>query len=204
MRSCEYPYSLFEVTEYRSFLPSEVVEVPEDSAEAKKWPLWKGTTGEVPYVAVESDDLVSSSLHSTSPRTIPMANPDVNDIMTSVGGTDMPLNSTETIAQTTSPSTSSIIDKSAPRRPGPRKSRTSLAPLPGPSKAKKITTLDKSAMDWKNHIRTAGEAGISIQDELEANRRTGGYLEKVDFLKRVEERKEETLESLKSNKRRKL
>ena len=42
------------------------------------------------------------------------------------------------------------------------------------------------------------------KDELEANRRSGGYLEKIEFLKRVDERKEEALEANKSNKRRRL
>lgn len=54
-------------------------------------------------------------------------------------------------------------------------------------------------MDWKTHTQ-----GTELQDELEANRKGGGYLEKVEFLQRVEGRKEETLEALKSRKRRKL
>jgi hypothetical protein len=39
-----------------------------------------------------------------------------------------------------------------------------------------------------------------LKDELEANCRGGGYLEKVDFLKRVEEMKEEAIESSKATK----
>jgi hypothetical protein len=57
-------------------------------------------------------------------------------------------------------------------------------------------------MDWSAHINTQQDA--AIKDELEANRRSGGYLEKVEFLKRVEERKEYALEANKSNKRRRL
>lgn len=56
-------------------------------------------------------------------------------------------------------------------------------------------------MDWRAHLQT-GEEGL--KDELEANRRSGGYLEKVEFLKRVDERKEETLEASRSSKRRRL
>lgn len=57
-------------------------------------------------------------------------------------------------------------------------------------------------MDWQSHVQAEQHSGL--RDELEANRKAGGYLEKVQFLKRVEERKDETLESLKSSKRRKL
>jgi hypothetical protein len=46
-------------------------------------------------------------------------------------------------------------------------------------------------MDWKNH--TAGDK--SINDELEANRKAGGYLQKKDFLERVGERRMDTFES---------
>jgi hypothetical protein len=41
-----------------------------------------------------------------------------------------------------------------------------------------------------------------MKDELEANRRGGGYLEKVEFLNRVDARKEDALEASKSTKRR--
>jgi hypothetical protein len=77
----------------------------------------------------------------------------------------------------------------------------SLAAIPT-QKAKKLSTLDKSAMDWRAHVQA--QEGSGIKDELEANRRSGGYLEKVDFLKRVEERKEDVIEASKSTKRRKL
>lgn len=56
-------------------------------------------------------------------------------------------------------------------------------------------------MDWRAHVE--GEGGSSgLKDELEANRRGGGYLEKVEFLRRVEERKEDVVEASKGGKRR--
>jgi Bucentaur or craniofacial development len=55
-------------------------------------------------------------------------------------------------------------------------------------------------MDWNAHVNTQQDA--AIKDELEANRRGGGYLEKVEFLKRVEERKDDALEASKSKRRR--
>ncbi|KAF8119937.1 bucentaur or craniofacial development-domain-containing protein, partial [Boletus edulis] len=72
--------------------------------------------------------------------------------------------------------------------------------IPKASQAKKITTLDKTAMDWRAHV--ASQSG-DVKDELDANRRGGGYLEKVDFLKRVQDRREEAFEGSKLNKRRK-
>ncbi|KAF8965088.1 bucentaur or craniofacial development-domain-containing protein [Flammula alnicola] len=146
----------------------DVVEVHEDSPEAKKWPLWKDpeveSTATPPFIS------------QNAPVTL----------------------------QRRQRKTASAPTKPPNKRPGPRKPKVSLAPLPGSAKAKKLTTLDKSAMDWRTHLQAEQEAGSSVKDELEANRRGGGYLEKVEFLKRVEERKEENLDSLKSNKRRKL
>ncbi|KXN85552.1 SWR1-complex protein 5 [Leucoagaricus sp. SymC.cos] len=144
---------------------TEIVEVPKDSLDAKKWPLYQG---------------------DTTDREIPQ--PDAHSLpqpsMTAPASTD-----------------SSESPKPPPKKPGPRKSKTVLGALPSSStqKAKKLSTLDKSLMDWQSHTMDT-----SLQDELEANRKGGGYLEKVEFLKRVDERKEENMESLKSRKRRKL
>ena len=109
-------------------------------------------------------------------------------------------------AATTSISATSDTTPAKPateRRTGPRKPRTVLPsiPTPGSSKAKKITTLDKSAMDWRAHVTSQPS---DTQGELAANRRGGGYLEKVDFLQRVEDRRQDVLEASKSSKRRKL
>ncbi|KAG1779446.1 bucentaur or craniofacial development-domain-containing protein [Suillus placidus] len=137
----------------------EVVEVPEDSEEAKKRPRW---------------DPSSPALDSSSSAT---------DLNASASSSAAPIQPT--------------AQKSATRKPpGPRKPRFSLADIPT-QKAKKITTLDKSAMDWRTHVTSS-----DVKDELDANRRGGGYLEKMDFLKRVEDRREDAYEASKSNKRR--
>ena len=47
----------------------------------------------------------------------------------------------------------SVTAKTPAKKPGPRKLKTTLSALPAPSKAKKISTLDKSAMDWQAHIQ---------------------------------------------------
>lgn len=41
-------------------------------------------------------------------------------------------------------------------------------------------------MDWKSH--TAADTQMAA--ELDANRRSGGYLQKKDFLERVQERRD--------------
>ncbi|KAI0367496.1 hypothetical protein BV20DRAFT_1123468 [Pilatotrama ljubarskyi] len=97
-----------------------------------------------------------------------------------------------------SPGGSSV--KPPAKRPGPRKPKTTLAPIPKKQPVKKLTTLDKSAMDWRAHVE--GDGDSSVKDELEANRRGGGYLEKVEFLQRVEARKEEVLDATKGKRRR--
>ncbi|KAG2066188.1 hypothetical protein BDR04DRAFT_1082204 [Suillus decipiens] len=143
----------------------EVVEVPEGSEEAKKWPRWDPS---------QSLSAATPTLDSSSSTT---------DVSMSTSILTAPIQPT--------------AEKSAIRKPpGPRKPRTSLADIPS-QKAKKITTLDKSAMDWRTHVTSS-----DIKDELDANRRGGGYLEKMDFLKRVEDRREDAYEASKSNKRR--
>jgi len=89
------------------------------------------------------------------------------------------------------------------KRPGRRKPKTQLAELPsaGSRKGKKLTTLEMSALEWKAHVNNAsGEPELA--SELEANRRGGGYLEKVEFLQRVGDRKDQTREANKDPKRR--
>jgi len=157
------------------------VEVPEDSPEAKKWPLWKKDPNTTEVDAPSPEASGSTEKQSAKPTV----------------GRDT-LSPTEH-----SPSVSSKPVGS--KRPGPRKPKTTLGPLPGPSaKPKKLTTLDKSAMDWRAHIQAEQESGSSLKDELEANRRAGGYLEKMEFLKRVEVREEERLDVMKSSKRRRV
>jgi len=67
---------------------------------------------------------------------------------------------------------------------------------------KRLTTLEKSALDWKAHVDPSSAGESKLVSELEANRRGGGYLEKVEFLQRVEDRKNQTLEGNKDHKRR--
>ncbi|KAF6747203.1 bucentaur or craniofacial development-domain-containing protein [Ephemerocybe angulata] len=90
--------------------------------------------------------------------------------------------------------------------PAPRKPKTTLAPLPSKSAPlKKLTTLEKSALDWAKHTaQPSSSDGVApTAEELEAHRRGGGgYLDKVEFLNRVEERKESMLSSQSSGSKR--
>ncbi|KAI0762554.1 bucentaur or craniofacial development-domain-containing protein [Fomes fomentarius] len=95
----------------------------------------------------------------------------------------------------------SIPAKPPGKRPGPRKGKGKLGDIPTKKEpVKQLTTLDKSAMDWRAHVE--GESSLDIKDELEAHRRGGGYLDKVEFLQRVEARKEEVLDATKGKRRR--
>ncbi|WWC87537.1 uncharacterized protein L201_002427 [Kwoniella dendrophila CBS 6074] len=101
------------------------------------------------------------------------------------------INSTSPIIPPPNPITSIT-----PRPKGPpirRKPRQSLESMSAAlDKGKKMTTLEKSQMDWKSHTtQTKG-----LQDELSSNRKNGsGYLDKKDFLDRVGERRSNTFDS---------
>ena len=88
-------------------------------------------------------------------------------------------------------------------KPGPRKPKTILAPLPT-AKPKKLTTLEKSDMDWRaqgDADEGTGSGGVNLADELERNRRSGGYLEKVAFLERVGNRREDLFDESRKKRR---
>ncbi|KZV76855.1 hypothetical protein PENSPDRAFT_345798 [Peniophora sp. CONT] len=141
---------------------SEVVEVAEDSEDAKKWPLW--------------DPSADSSVDK-SPR--------------------LPASSDEAGSSTSTQAPASVAPL---KKPGRRKSRIQLGDIPSTAsqKAKKLTTIEKSAMDWRAH----SQSDAQLKDDLDANRRGGGYLEKVQFLNDVGDRRDKLLEENKDKKRR--
>ncbi|KLO11384.1 hypothetical protein SCHPADRAFT_891606 [Schizopora paradoxa] len=166
----------------------EVVEVPEDSQDAKKWPRWNPTSSS------------GDNANSTQDQKPVESGPSMSAITS-----EIPLNSNETNTAPSTTSATAVASSSTPKpkpKPGPRKSKTVLPGLPS-GKPKKLTTLEKSAMDWRSHL---SEQDGSTVDELERNRRSGGggYLEKVEFMDRVEGRREELFEKEKGAKRRRL
>ncbi|CEL63114.1 hypothetical protein RSOLAG1IB_05154 [Rhizoctonia solani AG-1 IB] len=78
----------------------------------------------------------------------------------------------------------------------PAKPRKSLSGLAAATKPKKLSTLDKSRLDWQSHLASSTQ---EERDELEQNRKAGGagYLEKVDFLARVDQRRDGVFEGSK-------
>ncbi|KAJ3747987.1 bucentaur or craniofacial development-domain-containing protein [Lentinula detonsa] len=163
---------------------TEVIEVPADSAEAKKWPTvssepLSGKTNSIPSPAHNPDSNASSNTNHLSSATI----------------------------FSTPSSSPQISQKTVVPSKGPRKPKITLGEIPGSSsgtrsRPTKLTTLEKSAMDWRSHI--SEQDSVALKDELEANRKQGGggYLERVEFLERVSERRENLLDASKSGKRR--
>ncbi|KIJ29269.1 hypothetical protein M422DRAFT_188739 [Sphaerobolus stellatus SS14] len=157
---------------------TKVEEVAEDSPDAKSWPLWDPVTqSAIPNPATTQTALSPSTLSFSSTLSSSSTLPP----STNAPGSDPTSASTPT-----------------PNLPRPRKTRKSLDSMFASAKVKKLTTLDKSAMDWKQHV----DSSKDIKDDLEANRRGGGYLEKVEFLRRVDERVEEVRESVGTKRRR--
>ncbi|KAG9311730.1 bucentaur or craniofacial development-domain-containing protein [Chiua virens] len=162
---------------------TEVVEVAEDSEEAKEWPWWSPhppASESVPVPCLDQGD-ESGNAKGNQPASSPPPS-------LAVGG------------EASTATTTTTAPTSAATRPGPRKPRTVLQSIPKASQAKKISTLDKSAMDWRAYVSSQSSG---LKDELNVNRCGGGYLEKVDFLKRVEGRREDVFEANKMSKRRK-
>lgn len=115
-----------------------------------------------------------------------------------------------TPAATASTAASTTKPAKTPIRRKPRQSLEQLSA--GLTSGKKMTTLEKvrplfrfgypgpevvdwklieqSQMDWKKHVSSSAQ----VADELDSNRRSGGYLEKKDFLDRVGDRRNDTYE----------
>ncbi|KAL1759265.1 hypothetical protein FB107DRAFT_205534 [Schizophyllum commune] len=161
----------------------EIIEVPEDSPDAAKWPRYEE---EAP------------SAHASEPRDVPMADLTTQPLEESPSQTPPPhkrpgprrgkvtlpgFTMGHRITKTTT--SPSVRDKTL----GPA---SRIAPTT-------LTTLDKSALDWHSHIQshTVDQSQATpLRDELDAHRRGGGsYLEKVAFMQRVEQRREGLLEA---------
>lgn len=86
---------------------------------------------------------------------------------------------------------------SKPRPVAARKPRKTLGDIPL-AKGKKISTLDKSLMDWNAHI----DKEVEVKDELESKRKGGGFIEKMEFMERVSARKDDERSAQNSKRRR--
>ncbi|KZT28076.1 hypothetical protein NEOLEDRAFT_1059438 [Neolentinus lepideus HHB14362 ss-1] len=178
----------------------EVQEVPEDSDEARKWPRWQPANSQpAPLPPASAPAATSTQSVENSPKPHGPAPAHISESSTAHTSTS-PSFSTPSASITPPPTPATSTSRSPARRPGPRKPKTILNSLPSSQKPKKLTTLDKSAMDWQ----AANAQDQALKDELEANRRGGGYLEKVEFLQRVDERRDAVMEAGRAGKRRKL
>ncbi|GAA6043487.1 hypothetical protein JCM8097_000738 [Rhodosporidiobolus ruineniae] len=83
----------------------------------------------------------------------------------------------------------------APKRKAGGGLAAAAAKLGVGKKPAKLNTLEKSKLDWNNHVTTTGDS-----DDL-ATARRNGFLEKKDFLDRVEGKREEEWERLKAGRR---
>jgi len=149
---------------------SQTLEVDADSEDAKKWPT------------VESTPLPTP------------AGPEDN----SYGTKTMPENLTAATTTVAEPLKAEPSTPAPQRRLGAIRPRKTLGDIPT-SKGKKISTLDKSLMDWSAHI-DKGDA--KMKHDLEAHRRGGGFIEKVEFMDRVSQRRDEELRGSSSKRRR--
>lgn len=79
------------------------------------------------------------------------------------------------------------------RRPMKRASMFDAAPTTAPAKGTKLNTVEKSKLDWATHVDQEGMA-----DELDESRRAkGGYLGRMDFLSRMDAKREEDMQGKK-------
>ncbi|RPD81558.1 hypothetical protein L226DRAFT_555746 [Lentinus tigrinus ALCF2SS1-7] len=182
-------YAQFKASLTASSKPAEAPAPPEMVKVVKRYRFAGEEVTEVKEVPANSDDAkkwprwTPSTNASTSTSPAPASISEASDVTP--------------VVETSAP----IPVKPLAKRPGPRKTKSKLADIPSKKEpVKKLTTLDKSAMDWRAHVE--GESSQPVKEELEANRRGGGYLEKVEFLQRVEARKEEVLDASKGKRRR--
>ncbi|KAH8116105.1 hypothetical protein DFH11DRAFT_1688241 [Phellopilus nigrolimitatus] len=167
-------------------LVTEIVEVPEDSEDAKKWPLLR-SPAPAPQEAGAAAPEPAPPPTARSPR-----DASASATVESPAGP-----STVRVPAAPPSSDTPPLGGQARPRPGPRRPKTALAAPPAQGKPRKLSTLEKSAMDWRAHVAGAGAGPAEAEglaDELERNRRGGGFLEKVAFLERVGERREELFE----------
>lgn len=164
---CLFSLNMFSmISRYR-----EVVEVPEDSPDAKKWPKVTPSIGPT-----------STSISSLSSQAVP----------------ETSISQAQPNPRTSSQTQQAPLTQQPPKRPPPmkRKPKTLLntgASSSSTPKPQKLTTLQKSTMDWKAHLRSENNDGLQADgQELQANRQEGGggYLERMEFLQRVEDRRE--------------
>jgi len=176
---------------------TQIVEVPEDSKEAKEWPLWapsESITENESANGHSTGEPISKSDSGPQKGERPLGYPSGMVAATINSATNPTFKSDSTTSK--QPEDKLSNPKSIPP-PNPKKRKT-FSSLPTPSKPKKLTTLSKSMMDWNAHLTTAESSQNLTREqveELEANRKEGGggYIERVEFMERVRGRKDDVM-----------
>ncbi|KAI7826891.1 bucentaur or craniofacial development-domain-containing protein [Gamsiella multidivaricata] len=181
-------------------------DVPEGSKEAKEFALKnKAVTGSstesIPttsnITAVANSIPLTTSGLTTEPSSSPSSSPSSNISSSSTSTSTAASLSSSSIGPgprvTTRPSIlDSIATKKGPVRYIRKKSQLDeLAATYGVKKPSKMNTLEKSKLDWKNFVGKEG-----IEDELKHHNKDG-YMEKVAFLQRTDERRDMEYQTLK-------
>ncbi|CAO3572531.1 unnamed protein product [Mortierella alpina] len=177
-------------------------DVPEDSKEAKDFALKNKTPGSMPVNSVSSPSSTSASSKVPSASASILTSPvkeAPNDTTQTSEHQSTPSSSTKGISTaprvTTRPSILDSLAKKGPVRYVRKKSNLdALAATYGVKKPAKLNTLEKSKLDWKNFVGKEG-----IEDELKHHNKDG-YMEKVAFLQRTDERRDQTYQELKKRK----
>ncbi|KAF8318721.1 hypothetical protein DL93DRAFT_2164899 [Clavulina sp. PMI_390] len=186
----------------------KMVEVPEDSAEAKAWlasqPKPQNDADSSPLtdskaVAATEPSVGPSNIARPPSASTPPPEPSRSSHSSPSSSSNLPR--VDSSASVTS-QLSGLKTETGPSsgKPAPRPKAKTGGGFGALLKAKpkKMSTLEKSKLDWSTHVEAEGDV---VKEELEANRRGGGYVEKVEFLGRVNERREESLENAKGGKR---
>ncbi|KAG0283261.1 swr complex subunit [Linnemannia gamsii] len=189
-------------------------DVPEDSKEAKEFAAKNGkapvggsssdsgsstavaatttTKDSILSTAHNLDTTTTTSLSTTTTSSVE----NTEDPAPSIGDSSLAPNGGPKI--TTCPS---ILDSLATKSKAPvryirkKSNLDELAATYGVKKPPKLNTLEKSKLDWNNFVGKEG-----IEDELKHHNKDG-YMEKVAFLQRTDERRDQEYQQLKKNRR---
>ncbi|GJJ10648.1 hypothetical protein Clacol_004875 [Clathrus columnatus] len=175
----------------------KVEDVPENSPEATKWPRWDPSTSQYTVNETSTPGTVDtpSPLESTSSHVEDNVGSKASDVPPPRTTKKTRKSLDAMFASATASATASAMSKF-----NATTDESAILSKLLRVKGQKLTTLDKSAMDWREHVQSVDDVS---KDEIEKNRRSGGsYLSKVEFLQRVEERMENAAEEGRSKRKR--
>ncbi|KAI8347427.1 bucentaur or craniofacial development-domain-containing protein [Mortierella sp. GBAus27b] len=172
-----------------------------ESASAELHPLSSSSTSLLPSTTTTPISTTSASLPSSTLA------PDSTGFNSTTEGLSALSTSTDSVSSSSTTTSSagprvvtrpSILDSLAKQRPvryiRKKSQLDELAATYGVKKPPKLNTLEKSKMDWNTFVGKEG-----IEDELKHHNKDG-YMEKVAFLQRTDERRDREYQMLKKRK----